>query len=212
MKSAGLWVPAASLLLSRARAADITYFGKNITTGGAVNYNVDSGSIFYNAAAACPGTGNQSVVELGSYVQLTYGAEATAYFRIAIYTAAGAFVMQGATAILCTHHDSPIWQSHTAFVDASGNPITSPVLTGGDSYLLAIGSPASSGPAAYFTTGSSGDGYKKGPDYATNYAAGMPSPIGTGFSASTDICSIRCGVTPAAAPPSGGGRRRVILL
>jgi hypothetical protein len=204
---AGLWVPVAAALVMPKRAqAEVTYLGQNVTTGGSlvspyIGYNAIAGS---NNVLTCPGSGQQSVKSLGAYVQTSYDS-AGPELRLSIYKADGTFVMQGSAPLSCVQHDSPAWFSHTAFVDAAGDPIASPELTGGEDYLL--GHSTNNWPSntiyIYGIAETGGAGLKE----YTSYNSGWPSPLGSGWSTLNYTLSIRCGVEPAASP--AGPRRRV---
>lgn len=200
VKRAGLWVPVIGALALPHRAdAAVSYFGQTATTGG--SEAASAGYSYYNARdttgvdVTCPGSGSQSVVSLGLWNR-TAGAGGS--YRLDIYLTDGTFVMQGSAALSVAAWADWAWVEHTAFVDAAGSAITSPVLTGGTDYLLAL---SIVNGYTYLVANSAGDGMRK----ASDYTAGFPSPLSSSWEEIANTTSIRCGVEPAAA---SGARRR----
>jgi hypothetical protein len=168
-----------------------TYFGHNVNEGLFINL---SGYPSWNksglAGFTCPGSGSVAVASLGAYVKRTN----TGNVRTAIFTSAGAFVMQGATELAVDV--GVAWKEHTTFVDQGGAAIGSPVLTGGAAYILCA---SADGSDVMFgcVTGSAGDTLYVSSDYTSGFPANLPG--GASYNA---IYSIRCGVDTGAAPAS----------
>ena len=207
VKRAGLWVPVVgALTLARPAGAVVSYFGQESIADGS-DASIDGISVYNSVAAtgvtlACPGSGSQDVASLGAYVRSWTGGGS---LRCAIYTAAGALVMQGNAKIDVAEYGEYGWQEHTSFVDVNGDAIASPQLTGGTDYLLAL----STGGSMYVYSIS--QGATNGQIKAVNYTVdGFPAALGTGWSGFSTSYSIRCGVEPAAAAPAVR-RRRFIL-
>jgi len=214
VKRAGLWVPVAGLVtLPRRALASTAYFGQQTISDQNGEGAVGSNMAGYNVAEAsgnvneCPGSGSQSVVELGVYL-LSSGYSGS--IRLAIYTASGDFVAQGSAAIALSSWYATQWYSHTSFVDQSGAAITNPTLTGGASYRLAFSINAG-GTLQMYGVWLSGNGLEKA---STDLTGGFPATLGSGWSNTSYSKAIRCGVTPSEAPPSssGSGRRKVVIL
>lgn len=121
----------------------VTYFGGvSSSAGGPLGTAIDdlgANSIELDTGGSyttVPGSGSIPVVSLGMYVDSDSG---NANFRLAIYGPVDGvhnttLVMQGSASI--TAPLSAAWIEHTSFVNASGTPISSPVLTGGAKYRL----------------------------------------------------------------------------
>ena len=174
----------------------IEYFG-NKSTGdsdetGRGDYCMSNGSV----AWTCPGTGNQTVVELGAYVDLDSGS-----LRLAIYDASSNFIAQGDAVITGTHALN--WETHTAFHNAAGADIT-PTLMGGANYKLCMSLTAGATCNCRHTAGSAGQGKATS---GSDYTGGYPDPLPAQDDNSRIWC-IRCGGEAAA----GGGAVVPIIM
>lgn len=171
-----------------------TYFGNN---SNGDDYNV-FGLNYYNAAGyACPDTGPQDVLALDGNAQ---DAGTSGNMRCAIFTAAGAFVMQWDAEY---RPSGAGWLSKSAFVDQGGSPIATPQLTGGDTYLLCLTGDGGDFNTRYHAV-ASGLGKHSGAEYTGGFPANLPAS-----SDATRSPCIRCLVEPAAA---GGSQNSMPYL
>jgi hypothetical protein len=203
VKRAGLWVPAAGLLMRQPAQAAVTYFGFTTPSADSVRFITGKTAYVntYSSFLTCPGTGKQSVKSLDAYV-VNNGDPAN--IRLALYTPDGTFVCQGASQVSVTAvaYDWA-WFGHTTFVDAAGGPISDPQIDGGSDYLIAV---SADGPIISYRISSCASG---GMMKDLDSTPGFPSPLGTGYTAmECDQYMLRCGVEPAGA---GVARRRVVI-
>jgi len=168
----------------------ITYFGINVNGGGA-NTATRGGLTDGTIPVICPGNGAQNVHELAGFFKS--GAVGTmSNVRLAIYTTAKAFVMQGA-AVLNTSSLSYVWLTHTSFVDVGGNPILNPQLTGGTAYLLCVTTSTDNQTANMAYEGVFPYGMYQSGDYTVT---GFPATLNLTNPALLKDFDMRCGVTP----------------
>jgi len=159
------------------------YFGNNVDgTASASNSAIQYWNNNANIQYTCPGTGQQSVKELG--IRMLSGA---AIIRLAVYNTSGSLLMQGASTL---SFSSDGWHNHTSFVDGSLDAIASPELTGGTNYILSAGL-STGGLQIYKTSVTSGHA-----KYVTgDITAGFPASLASGSDAASEW-SLRCGVEP----------------
>lgn len=132
----------------------------------------------------CPGTGAQTLVELGMKTK-----DANGNVRVAIYTAAtpGVLIAQGSAEIAGV---ADTWITHTSFTNLAGNPVT-PSLTGGTVYILAI---TGDGTVNFiYTTVTNGYAFVK---TTADYTGGFPENTPTEGN-STALPLVRAGVESA---------------
>ena len=168
----------------------ITYFGNN--TDGTTSTSITDRIYWNNAELSgftCPGSGSQSVLELG----VRCSASGAANIRLAIYSTAGNLLMQGNAEMAAP--DTAGWISHTSFVDYAGDPIISPTLTGGTNYILALTTDDEI--AVRRDAGVTGDWHWYSGDETGGFAATLHSANDT-----SGLYCVRCGVEPAAGGPS----------
>ncbi|MCU0521326.1 MAG: hypothetical protein MUF84_11620 [Anaerolineae bacterium] len=176
----------------------ITYFGRNLEDAGSSSVTV-AGYAWRNNPAqvdyVCPGSGNQKLVELSVRGRLNNAGD-TGLIRLAIYNTSLGLLYEGSAAVSLTQ-TSAYWAGHTAFLDVDGNPVATPLLTGGTSYIIAVSAILTSG-AIYIYRGSGSSG-----DYkfynTTDYTVGFPNEIAAG-SDSTSLVDMRAGVEPYVPP------------
>lgn len=169
----------------------ITYFGNNTNEGGGYEWFV-VGKLYWNNPAAveytCPGTGNQLVRALETYLYADTG-RPDSHVKVLVYTAAGAKVCTATHTIQAT--DGTTWQGVADDPTAIDPPNT--VLTGGAKYILAfVGDSAN----LFIKAGALADGGASKADSYASPSATIPSSPSTAHVK----LAIRCGVEPAPDP------------
>lgn len=141
--------------------------GAMITNDGT---DVVPATMAWNLSFACPGTGTRVLDEMGVYSD----ANSNNDYRIAIYTAAGAFVAQ--TDKLSFIPSGVKWFTSSSFLNQAKAPLSPVNLTGGSNYIMAIS--ATGTDTIYYKT-VTGGAYNV-TDAATNgYPATLPSATTT---------------------------------
>jgi hypothetical protein len=166
-----------------------TYFGNNANGLGFSNLG-SGGFLIRNKTSVleytCPGSGNQTIQELSSYVKSNGGT--AGYIRTGIYNADG-------STLLCSSESLIVDSTSPSWIGTTSPASTSPAnynLVGGTKYILAQhwSSPdvliAYDGWSDYYNT------YE-----ARSYASGFPASLAAGVELALRMC-IRCGVDPAA--------------
>jgi hypothetical protein len=132
--------------------------------------------------------GTQNVVSLDVRCSVTSG---SGTIRCAVFTLAGAFVMQWDNYTTVTQ-TTPGWVSRTAFVDQAKNAIATPTLSGATGYILAAAGVGSTLSVQYDATTSGYMKYNSAVNYQGGFAATLPAATNSG----AQIC-IRCVMSAA---------------
>ncbi len=160
------------------------YFGPQ--TDSATDSNSPVETDWTTSGYVCPGTGNQTVVELSA---LVYGS--ITQMRLALFDSTGTVLICQGLAAVTLAGSSLTWQGHLAQSAITPNPAT---LTGGTSYIIAR---CCNGAMHYGYSGSSGTSYNSSDYTSSGYSnSSLSSPGSTG-----ELMCMRCGVVAA----GGGG-------
>jgi hypothetical protein len=143
------------------------------------------------AAYACPGSGNQTVVELS----FLYG---SGKLLIGIYNSSGTTLICSGTASVSVTGSSLSWQGHLGAANITPNPAT---LVGGTSYLIVAAYGGSISIHYGYDSPGGNPAWYSNADYTTSGLPASISPTGN----NSELVCIRCGVTPAV----GGGMNQV---
>ena len=161
----------------------LTYFGACDSSGVAsgASSNSDSGGIVFWRAYTCPGSGQQTVSEIASFV---HNVSSTSHVRLAIYDSTFATLLAESDSIVPSSASTDTWDNAA---------IAAIALTGGADYGLAITFGADGAGSA---TTHGDETRSNGSFKVADYTAGFPSPLDTPVSASF-MYPIRVGVEPA---------------
>ena len=177
-----------------------SYFGQQ-NTGGADNTNQAGIFVWSPGTFTCPGSGDQNIQELSSYVNLNTATPSCA-IRLGVYSASNTKVAEGTSAVAIT--SGAAWQGHMsqAAVKAAGG-VSPGVLTGGVEYKIAVayGAYSSGAMTVSYDSGASANMPYKVQDSTGGDLPALPTPDGS----DSPFYSMRCGVDSAGPPPPAPG-------
>lgn len=167
----------------------VTYFGGCNSDGtpiGESTYTGGNGEMdWITAGYTCPGSGNQTVLDLK-----VYGRNATGNVRVGIYSGT-TLVCEGNAKVAIA---SNTWCGHTNTSLTWHNGYS--YLTGGNTYIIAVASDAG---CQWLGTSGAASGTSK---YGSGSADGLPDPLPAGTNYTWSVLAFRCGVEPAATAQS----------